>query len=153
MWQYGVRIGQSTFEPLPIGTRGPVVTFDQTLCCREGERFQRFCVFDALGPKMSPRKDDIRLRAQASESGQNWSGSFDQLSRQRTTSLRQVAADDFGQCADRLALTIAGAVLIQPVALVAQEVVKSAIRAVCVFQKAQVRRDTSQHAIVRFNTP
>ena len=84
---------------------------------------------------MSPGQNHVRLRAQAPQVGEGRQNRFDQLAGQRAESVRQIAAEHFGQSADRLALAIAGARGVQPVALVTQKVVKPAHWTAGVLQK------------------
>ena len=88
---------------------------------------------------MSPGQNHIGLCAQASQVGQGRQDHIDQFSGQGTVSIRQFAAEHFGQGADGLALAIAGAAGIQPTALVAQEVMKPADRATGMLHKAEIR--------------
>ena len=77
---------------------------------------------------MTKGQNQVRLRTQTAQIGQRWQYRIDQFPGQGAISVGQIAAEHFGQCSNRLPLTIARAGGIQPIALVTEEVMEPAHR-------------------------
>src|SRR4051794_16119135 len=124
MRQNSVGIGHTRLEPQPIRPLRAVVTLDQPIGGESGNVLHRIDVVYVGPPQVAPSLNDVGLRPQASQVGQGRQNGMNQLASQSAISVRQSAAQYFGQGQDCLPLAISSAGCIQPIALEAQEVVE-----------------------------
>ncbi len=117
--QHRVGIGHARLEPLPVRPPGALVAFHQPLRRGPGNGSPAVRCPSPPPPTDAP-KPESRTPAHAGSAGRRASGRTASINSRANVAVvvRQIAAEHFGQGADRLALAIAAAFRIEPAAVV-----------------------------------